>query len=121
MYKLTNDPGVVQLMATGECFANGSPEWVRYQDWLGHGNSPLAADDHRLSESRAKRDALLRYSDWTQMPDAPLTALEKAAYQTYRQSLRDLPSVPGFPDVPWPTLPAIRDGTASSGEGAVYP
>lgn len=55
------------------------------------------------------------------MPDAPLTALEKAAYQTYRQALRDLPSLAGFPDVPWPTLPTIRDGTASSGEGAVSP
>ncbi len=55
------------------------------------------------------------------MADASLTALEKAAYQTYRQALRDLPSLPGFPDVPWPTLPTIRDGTASSGEGAVYP
>lgn len=55
------------------------------------------------------------------MADAPLTVLEKAAYQTYRQALRDLPSVPGFPDVPWPTLPTIRDGTASSGEDAAYP
>jgi hypothetical protein len=121
MYKLTNDPCVVQLVATGECFLNGSPEWTRYQGWLSQGNSPAAADDRRLSEARAKRDALLRYSDWTQMADAPLTALEKAAYQTYRQVLRDLPSLPGFPDVPWPTLPTIRDGTASSGEGAVYP
>lgn len=55
------------------------------------------------------------------MADAPLTALEKAAYQSYRQALRDLPGLPGFPDVPWPTLPTIRDGTASSGDDAAYP
>lgn len=72
-------------------------------------------------QAKSERSELLRATDWTQMPDAPLTALEKAAYQTYRQALRDLPSLPGFPDVPWPTLPTIRDGTASSGEGAVYP
>ncbi len=71
-------------------------------------------------QMKAERSARLRSTDWTQMADAPLTALEKAAYQTYRQALRDLPSLPGFPDVPWPTLPTIRDGTASSGEDAVY-
>ncbi len=75
----------------------------------------------RSDQVKAERGQRLRATDWTQMPDAPLTALEKAAYQTYRQALRDLPSVPGFPDVPWPTLPTIRDGTASSGEGAVSP
>lgn len=75
----------------------------------------------KAEEIRAKRSERLRSTDWTQMADAPLTALEKAAYQTYRQALRDLPGVPGFPDVPWPTLPTIRDGIASSGEGAVYP
>lgn len=75
----------------------------------------------RGEQMKAERSQRLRATDWTQMADAPLTALEKAAYQTYRQALRDLPSAPGFPDVPWPTLPTIRDGTASSGEGAVYP
>lgn len=74
-----------------------------------------------VGKKRMERDERLRATDWTQVSDAPLTALEKAAYQTYRQALRDLPGVPGFPDVPWPTLPTIRDGIASSGEGAVYP
>ncbi|HHA2379325.1 TPA: tail fiber assembly protein [Stenotrophomonas maltophilia] len=75
----------------------------------------------RGDQLKAERAQRLRATDWTQMDDAPLTALEKTAYQTYRQALRDLPSVPGFPDVPWPTLPTIRDGAASSGEGAVDP
>lgn len=75
----------------------------------------------KADQMKAERSQRLRATDWTQMPDAPLTALEKAAYQTYRQALRDLPSLAGFPDVPWPTLPTIRDGTASSGEGAVSP
>lgn len=75
----------------------------------------------KAEQAMVERGQRLRATDWTQMPDAPLAALEKAAYQTYRQALRDLPSLPGFPDVPWPTLPIIRDGTASSGEDAVYP
>lgn len=41
---------------------------------------------------RAKRDALLSQTDWTQMPDSPLTEEEKQNYRIYRQSLRDLPA-----------------------------
>ncbi|HDS1140078.1 TPA: phage tail assembly chaperone [Stenotrophomonas maltophilia] len=70
---------------------------------------------------RRSRDGLLRACDWTQVDDAPLTALEKSAYQVYRQALRDLPSVPGFPNVPWPTPPRVKEGTAGTGEGSVYP
>lgn len=73
--------------------------------------------DARARESmvRYSRNAALRATDWTQMADAPLTALEKTAFQVYRQALRDMPSLPGFPDVPWPEVPNLRDGTASSG------
>ena len=41
---------------------------------------------------RSKRDAKLSASDWTQMPDSPLTDSKKAQWATYRQTLRDLPS-----------------------------
>jgi hypothetical protein len=41
---------------------------------------------------RVARNGILSSTDWTQMPDAPLTIAEKAGWQTYRQSLRDLPS-----------------------------
>ena len=40
---------------------------------------------------RAKRDRLLEASDWTQMPDSPLSDSKKAEWATYRQALRDLP------------------------------
>ena len=42
-------------------------------------------------EFRAKRDRLLEASDWTQMPDSPLSDSKKAEWATYRQELRDLP------------------------------
>ncbi|MCF3487025.1 tail fiber assembly protein [Stenotrophomonas maltophilia] len=94
---------------------------------LAHGETRVSVIPDQLlakikaDQVRVERSQRLRSTDWTQMADAPLTALEKTAYQTYRQALRDLPSVPGFPDVPWPTLPTIRDGAASSGESAVDP
>ena len=42
---------------------------------------------------RKKRDARLQASDWTQLPDAPLTAEKKAEWATYRQELRDITTV----------------------------
>jgi hypothetical protein len=41
-----------------------------------------------LERLRLQRDVLLKASDWTQVADAPV---DKAAWATYRQALRDLP------------------------------
>ena len=58
-------------------------------------------------EIRSKRDSLLRESDWTQMPDSPLSAESKAAWATYRQELRDLPStIDENGEVAYPTEPS---------------
>lgn len=55
---------------------------------------------------RTQRDALLSACDWTQMPDSPLSEEEKAAYQAYRQALRDVPQQEGFPEtINWPKEP----------------
>jgi len=52
---------------------------------------------------RAERDGLLMNSDWTQVDDSPV---DKSAWATYRQALRDLPAQSGFPDVTLPTPPS---------------
>jgi len=44
-----------------------------------------------LPKIRRKRNSLLTRSDWTQMPDSPLTEEDKILWATYRQQLRDLP------------------------------
>jgi hypothetical protein len=62
---------------------------------------------------KAERSERLRATDWTQMPDAPLSAAQKSSLALYRQQLRDLPSVPGFPNVPWPEFPSL--GSAADG------
>ena len=41
---------------------------------------------------REKRNLKLLDSDWTQMPDSPLSDAKKAEWAAYRQQLRDLPS-----------------------------
>lgn len=59
-------------------------------------------------EIRAHRDALLLESDWTQMPDSPLSSEGKALWLAYRQRLRDLPNVYATPDdVAWPIKPEV--------------
>jgi hypothetical protein len=55
-------------------------------------------------EFRKLRDGKLAESDWTQVPDAPV---DRLAWATYRQALRDLPANTTDPRNPvWPALPA---------------
>lgn len=54
--------------------------------------------------ARENRNQRLRDTDWTQTPDC---TVDKQAWATYRQALRDLPTQPGFPDnIVWPVPPA---------------
>jgi len=73
-------------------------------------------NEHGLYELRMWRNRLLAESDWTQMPDSPLTDSQKTQWATYRQSLRDMTdtysTVPltdkGVMDetqITWPTKP----------------
>ena len=59
--------------------------------------------------NRATRNQLLASSDWTQMPDSPLTDEAKTSWATYRTSLRTLPTHENWPsleDADWPTKPS---------------
>ncbi len=64
----------------------------------------LDADTEAQSKSiRNKRNEKLSASDWTQVLDAPV---DRAAWATYRQALRDITLQQGFPwDVQWPVEP----------------
>lgn len=55
----------------------------------GLGNDQEVSDQVFLSRLRHWRDGELKRTDWTQVDDAPV---DKAAWATYRQALRDLPS-----------------------------
>ena len=45
-----------------------------------------------IDQFRDLRNQALNSTDWTQLPDAPLSAEKVAEYKTYRQTLRDLPA-----------------------------
>lgn len=53
-----------------------------------------------------KRNGLLAESDWTQIPNNPLTETKQQAWAVYRQQLRDIPQQLGYPsNVVWPQQP----------------
>jgi len=47
--------------------------------------------DINFSEMRGKRNSLLFESDWTQLPDSPMSDGQKQQWKIYRKALRDLP------------------------------
>lgn len=51
---------------------------------------------------RAKRNALLSASDWTQLPDVPLAT--KETWATYRQALRDITNQADPFNIVWPEV-----------------
>lgn len=76
--------------------------------WVKNGkitNVPTVYDpiETMADQVRRQRDALLKKSDWTQVSDSPV---DKEAWATYRQALRDISSQKGFPDnINWPAQP----------------
>ena len=63
-----------------------------------------ATDAAQTVSVRDQRNKKLADCDWTQLADAPV---DKAAWASYRQELRDIPSQAGFPwEVTWPSVPA---------------
>ena len=60
-------------------------------------------DEEQAKAVRQQRGEKLKETDWTQVADAPV---DKAAWATYRQALRDVTTQEGFPwDVQWPEMP----------------
>jgi hypothetical protein len=68
---------------------------------------PGLSADEALEVLRAERNRLLTASDYTQMPDAPLTDAQRETWRIYRQALRDLPETNSDPAAcAWPVTPA---------------
>jgi hypothetical protein len=48
------------------------------------------SEEASLAVLRGVRDACLAETDWTQLPDSPLTEAKRAEWAIYRQALRDI-------------------------------
>lgn len=70
------------------------------------GNDDAVTDELYLIRMRHWRDTELARTDWTQVADAPV---DQAAWATYRQALRDLPSSNSDPRlIELPTQPGAN-------------
>lgn len=70
--------------------------------------APDAAQRDReeaIASIRAERNRRLAASDWTQMPDAPLSEDQRDAWRAYRQALRDMLADCDPDDPVWPEIP----------------
>jgi hypothetical protein len=54
---------------------------------------PDATNEQKWEQIKLWRNAELKATDWTQLPDAPVN---KEAWAEYRQALRDLPAQAGL-------------------------
>ncbi|CAB5238212.1 Phage tail assembly chaperone protein [uncultured Caudovirales phage] len=94
--------GMVEIF---EPIGNAPSEWHKYhfesKQWVK--DKPIEATE---TEIKTERKKLLTDSDWTQIPNGPLTSSQQAAWATYRQELRDITQQSGYPlNVIWPTIP----------------
>lgn len=70
-----------------------------------------AIERDRWRAVRDRRDQLLAACDWTQLPDARLTSVQRKEWQDYRQALRDVPRAFTDPEaVFFPPKPGVRHG-----------
>ena len=77
------------------------------QGWVVVGEAPpepAQATEADLAWDRAKK--LLAESDWSMLPDVPMTSGEKTSWIAYRKALREIRLQAGFPaNINWPKKP----------------
>lgn len=99
-------------------FSNGAVRWytaeqlalkkagsLLYGDWSNQSMQWIPHENYEVMWAGVKeqRNVLLKESDWTQLPDVPLTT--KEAWAAYRQQLRDITGQPDPFNITWPTPP----------------
>ena len=104
----------IDLMLTERAYKNERwiirpPRPTVYFNWDNSLEEWVFDTERFLFDIRVERDKFLRGSDWTQMPDSPLSAADKEAWATYRQQLRDFPATitteTTLEELVWPTAP----------------
>lgn len=92
----------------GEIVKNEDGSFI--QTWI---EDTISNEEKRSRFLERSRISLLLTSDWTQLPDSPLSNEAKAEWAVYRQLLRDLPATVNWStinssaDINWPTIPGV--------------
>ncbi|MDW6004717.1 tail fiber assembly protein [Vibrio mangrovi] len=96
---------MAQVMIGGRLYVNPSAEQL-LADGISLERVNEISKGFKWDEVRLHRDQLISNTDWTQIPDAPLSESQQTAFAAYRQALRDIPQNYTDPDtVVWPQKP----------------
>ena len=108
-YEIT-DYWTIHNLLTGDWIPSdpANSDYQAYLAWLEAGNTPKPAPEPEVTwdSIRAKRDQIIRDTDYTMIPGA---TLDQAQWAAYRQILRDLPQTfaeTGPESVIWPEPPS---------------
>ena len=86
--------------SVGPVFADSETEGTAAEQMVEY---KARMDEEQAKRIRADRNTRLNDSDWSQIGDS---TADKAAWATYRQALRDVPTQAGFPwTITWPETP----------------
>jgi hypothetical protein len=78
-----------------------------YEKYVTRSNTPVATPPQTLQTARERRNSLLKRTDWTLLPDSPLSEKERSEYIKYRKGLRDMfKNVSTVDDIVWPKNPS---------------
>lgn len=100
------DLTIVELQQDiGNCPAQGYRYSITTNSWVDARTDQQKYND-AASEILKTRNVYLYSSDWTQIPNNPLTTQKQEQWAVYRQQLRDITTQSGYPfNVVWPTQP----------------
>lgn len=74
--------------------------------WIEVGDAPVETKENLSDTVWNDAKKMLIESDWTMLPDVPMTSEQKVQWIEYRKKLREIRLQPGFPnDVKWPKVP----------------
>jgi hypothetical protein len=106
----TNNAEAIQtLYRENDAWATKTTQPSLFHVWRGRELGWVLDADQFWNSIRQKRNQFLAFTDWTQVPDSPLSEADKEAWRVHRQELRDIvsnnPSATSDSDIAWPAVP----------------
>jgi len=100
-----NPDGVMDKIETPEDHETVNYIWVKNNICVAETQEEI--NEEKWIEIRQKRTKLLLDSDWTDLPNCPLSNEKKTEWQSYRTALRNFPSsISDLDNITWPVAPS---------------
>lgn len=108
-HNTNNAEAIHTLYRKDGAWATKTPQPSFFHVWKGEELGWELDTEGFWASVRQKRNHFLASTDWTQIPDSPLSESDKEAWRVHRQELRDVvannPSATSDDDITWPAVP----------------